>query len=119
MGRRIRLLGSNRHPAVGEWTTRSVVTHFDVPRSFGWAVGDVETPAATWRFDIEPTASGTRLRYTAELGDGPSGVTMLIDRDPGSAADIIARRLGQWREGMAATLSGIKELAESAEITDR
>lgn len=107
-------LGTNRHPAIGEWTTRSYVIDFDVPRTFGWAVGSVEAPAATWRFDVEPTDWGTRLRYTARLGDGRSGVTMLIDREPDKADEIIARRLGQWRKGMTATLAGVKELAESA-----
>lgn len=107
-------LGTNRHPAIGEWTTRSYVVDFEVPHSFGWAVGDAENPAATWRFDIEPMPSGSRLRYSARLGDGPSGVTMLIGRDPGDAEDIIARRLAQWRVGMEATLAGIKKLAESA-----
>jgi len=108
-----RFLGTNRHPAIGEWTTLCVVTCFEVPRSFGWAVGDGDEPAATWRFDIEPTGAQTRLHYTAQLGDGPSGVTMLIDRDPGRADEIIAKRLRQWRAGMAATLAGFKELAET------
>ena len=108
-----RFLGTNRHPAIGEWTTRCVVHCFEISRSFGWAVGDVDKPAATWRFDIEPTSSGSRLRYTAQLGDGPSGVTMLIGRNPDGAAEIIARRLRQWRDGMVTTLAGIKDLAES------
>lgn len=106
-------LGTNRHPAIGQWTTRSVVTHCDDLRRFGWAVGGIETPAALWRFDIEPGSSGSRLRYTAQLGEGRSGVTMLIEREPDRAEEIIARRRGQWLRGMEATLAGIKELAES------
>lgn len=106
-------LGTNRHPAIGEWTTRSYVVDFEDPRCFGWSVGDTEKPAATWRFDIEATPSGSLLRYTAQLGEGRSGVTMLIGREPDRAEEIIARRLGQWQRGMAATLAGIKELAET------
>lgn len=106
-------LGVNRHPAVGEWTTRSFVIDFEPPRSFGWAVGNTEKPAATWRFDIETTPTGCLLRYTARLGDGRSGVTAQIDRNPGRADEIIARRLGQWRSGMTATVAGIKGLAEA------
>ncbi len=39
-------LGTNRHPAIGEWTTRSRIVAFDPPRLFSWAVGDPQTPAA-------------------------------------------------------------------------
>ena len=109
-----RFLGTNRHPAIGEWTTRSVVTVFEPLRSFEWAVGNPEKPAATWRFDIEPAPSGSRLSYTARLGDGRSGVTMVIAREPDRADEIIERRLGQWRRGMEATVAGIRDLAESA-----
>lgn len=106
-------LGANRHPAVGEWTTRSEVIAFDPGRRFGWAVGDPENPSATWIFDLTAVAAGTRLGYTARLGTGPSGVTMLIAREPGRAEQIVAGRMAQWRAGMQATLAGIRELAEA------
>lgn len=105
--------GTNRHPAVGEWTTTSQIVDYDPPRLFGWAVGDPDRPAATWRFELEPTAAGTRLRYLARLGPGRSGVTMLIDREPDRAEQIIAGRLQQWRAGMSAVVAGIRALAES------
>lgn len=108
-----RFLGTNRHSAVGEWTTISSVTDLDLQRSFGWAVGNPENAAATWRFEIEPATGGSRLRYTARLGPGPSGVTMLIGRDPGHAEEIIEGRLDEFRRGMAATVAGIKALAEA------
>ena len=105
-------LGTNRHPAIGEWTTTSHIVDFEPPRLFGWAVGNPENPAAVWRFELSPTASGTRLTYTARIGPGRSGVSMLIERDPGRAEEIISRRLGQFRAGMHATLTGIRELAQ-------
>lgn len=105
-------LGRNRHSAIGEWTTRSQITAFDRPRTFGWSVGDLEMPAATWRFDLAPRPGGTRLTYTAQIGRGPSGVTMLIERSPHRAERIVENRLAQFREAMAATLTGIGQLAE-------
>lgn len=104
-------LGRNRNPAVGEWTTRSQIVDFEPQRVFGWAVGKVENAAASWRFDLAPIPAGTRLRYTARIGPGPSGVTMLIARDPDRADEIVANRLEQFRSGMTATLAGIRDLA--------
>lgn len=108
-----RFRGANRHPAVGEWTTTSSVIDLDPQRSFGWAVGDPESPAATWRFEIEPTPGGSRLRYEARLGPGRSGVTMLIERNPEHAEQIIESRLNEFRRAMSATLAGIKDLAQA------
>ncbi len=105
-------LGVNKHPAVGEWTSRSQIVALDPPRRFGWVVGDPETPSAVWTFNMSPVPSGTELCFTARIGPGPSGVSMLIEREPHLAAEIIAARLEQFRGGMANTLRGISELAE-------
>lgn len=105
-------LGHNRHPQVGEWTTRSEIVEFEPGQLFAWAVGDPANPSATWRFELSPIPGGSRLSYTGRIGPGPSGVTMLIERDPDHAAEIVANRLEQFRSGMTATLEGIRELAE-------
>ena len=73
-----------------------------------------QNPAATWRFDIEPAPAGSVVRYTAQIGPGPSGVTMLIEREPGRAAEIVARRLADLSAAMSVTLAGIGALAEGA-----
>ena len=104
-------LGTNRHPAIGEWTTTSYIVDFEPLRLFGWAVGNPENPAAIWQFKLSPIAEGTRLSYTARIGPGSSGVTMLIDREPERAEEIIANRLAQFRIGIQTTLAGISELA--------
>lgn len=110
-----RFTGTNAHPLIGTWQTQSCVVAFDPPRVFAWAVGDPEAPAATWRFDLHGGQAGTRLQYTATLGPGRSGVTMLIEREPLLRDEIVAKRLRQFRDGMAGTLAGIKALAESIE----
>lgn len=108
-------VGRNRHPAIGEWTTRSQIVTFDPPKAFRWVVGSPETPSATWSFALSPAVDGTLLKYTAQIGPGPSGVTMMIERNPGRASQIIENRLAQLREAMAMTLAGIRVLAEAGE----
>lgn len=109
-------LGTNRHDAIGIWTTRSHITEFDPPRAFEWAVGNPDGPAAVWRFDLASATDGTRLRYSARLGPGKSGVTMMIERQPDQAEAIVARRMRQWSAGMEAVLAGVKALAESRSL---
>lgn len=107
-----RFIGVNRHPNVGEWTTTSTVVEYDRPRIFGWAVGDLRNPAATWQFELTHSDDACAVRYTARIGPGPSGVTMLIERQPERAAQIISDRLGALSAAMASTLAGIADLAE-------
>ena len=96
-----------------KWETVSVVTAFDPPRAFEWKVGDPDNPAATWRYDLAPEGGGTRLRQFAELGPGPSGLTMAIERMPDKEERIIANRCEEQRRNMTATVEGIKAAAES------
>ena len=107
-----RFIGVNRHPNVGEWTTTSTVVECDRPRIFSWAVGDLRNPAATWQFELTHSGDACAVRYTARIGPGPSGVTMLIERQPDRAAQIISDRLGALSAAMASTLAGIADLAE-------
>lgn len=104
-------LGTNRNEAIGEWTVRCHIIEFEPRRIFGWAVHDVDNPAASWRFELTPMPEGTRLSYTARIGPGRSGVTWLISREPDRADEIIANRLEVFRSGMTATLAGIRDLA--------
>lgn len=108
-----RFVGRNRHAAVGEWTTVSEIVVFEPSRRFGWAVGDVQNPSATWAFELESIPDGTRLGYRARIGPGRSGVTMLIEREPHRAQEIVERRLAQFRASMRETLEGIRERAEN------
>ncbi|MGH8929460.1 MAG: SRPBCC family protein [Egibacteraceae bacterium] len=107
-----RFTGRNRHPAIGEWETTCTVVECAPERVFAWAVNDLEHPAASWRFELEPQASGTRLRQSARLGPGPSGLTWAIKRAPDQEERIVADRLDELRDNMLATLEGIKAIAE-------
>lgn len=110
-----RFVGRSHHPAAGTWETTCVVTRCEPHRSFEWAVGDPAYPSARWRFELEPQAGdGTRLRQWMRMGPAPSGLTPAIEAMPDKEERIVARRLAEHRANMAATLAGIKELAESA-----
>ena len=104
-------LGTNRNSAIGEWTVRCEIVECEPHRVFGWAVHSVDSPAATWRFELAAVPEGTRLSYTARIGPGRSGVTWMISREPDRAEEIIANRLEVFRMGMTATLEGIRDLA--------
>ncbi|MGO9081074.1 MAG: SRPBCC family protein [Streptosporangiaceae bacterium] len=108
-----RFTGRNEHPARGTWHTTSVIAECEPCRCFAW---NVETPtgyAASWRFDLEPDGTGTRLRQEGRMGPAPSRVTELIAAMPDREEKIIARRLAEWQRNIDATLAGIKQLAEA------
>lgn len=114
----MQFVGRNEHPAIGSWQVTCTVIEWVEGRTFGWLVGDPEAAAASWRFDLEPHRDGTRLRFWAQMGPGPSGVTTVIGRNPDAEEQIVANRLEQWRENMMATVAGIKDLAEAETAAD-
>jgi hypothetical protein len=110
-----RFTGRNAHPAIGEWETHPLVVECDVDRAFAYVIGDPDLPSATWKFELEPLDDGarTRLRFSARMGPGSSGLTPAIEARPDKEERIVARRLEEWTRNMEATVAGIKELAES------
>jgi hypothetical protein len=106
--------GHSRHPAIGEWQTTSIIVECDAERRFAWQVQGPDGPAATWRFEIEPTSTGCLLRQWAQMGPGRSGLTPAIEAQPDKEERIIERRLDEWRTNMRATVDGIKHLAEQS-----
>jgi len=81
----------------------------------GWAVGDPDQPSALWRFTLVADADGTGTRLTQwmQIGPGPSGISAAIEAMPDKESRILQRRLGEHSANMAATLAGIKEVAEA------
>ena len=109
-----RFEGDNRHRSVGEWTTTSTLTAYEEPHVFEWTVGDVNNKTARWRFDL--VADGDQacvMRFSAEMGPGPSGLRTAIEAMPDREAEIVANRLREWTANMALTVEGIKALAET------
>jgi uncharacterized protein YndB with AHSA1/START domain len=109
-----RFVGRSSHPAMGDWETTCTVVSYSPGRSFGYRVGDPEVPSAQWLYTLSPSGAGTSLRYWMKMGPGWSGLCVAIERMPDKESKIVARRLAEFRTNMAATLAGIKELAEGA-----
>jgi hypothetical protein len=111
-------VGHNRLPDGFEYEVTCVVTEADRPRSYAWVVldnsGDPAWPSSSWRYRIDPLASGGSLvkqRFTH--GPGASYLRAVAARAPGRAAEIIAGRLDALRADMSATLSAMKTDMES------
>jgi uncharacterized protein YndB with AHSA1/START domain len=109
-----RFLGRQRR-GDHEWESMSFVTEFEPGSSFAWAVDDRDNPGATWRFDLSPEGSATRVVHAAVMGPGPSGLTAYIDRHPDREEAAIAARLEVHRRNMTATLAAIKAVAEGTD----
>ena len=109
-----RFIGRNRHPAIGEWEVECFVEVFEEHRSFGWANGDRSEPGARWRFDLEPSEAGTRLRFSMSIGPGPSGITPAIAAMPDKEPRILDRRIVEHHANMVRTVDGIRNLAQGA-----
>ena len=108
-----RFTGRNKHGIAGSWETTCTITWFEPLRDYGYTVDDLDSPAARWRYTLEPSDAGTRLTMWAEMGPGRSGISWFIYKHPDQEEEIIATRLQEWRVNMEATLAGIKALAES------
>jgi hypothetical protein len=105
-------VGRNQHRAIGEWEVPSFVDELVDGVRFGWATVDAANPGSRWCFELEPTGSGTRLRYSLSLGPGPSGITMAIEAMPDKEPRILLRRIGEHHANMLRTVHGIAALAE-------
>ena len=67
---------------------------------------------ATWGFEVDPGREAVTVRQWARMGPGPSGLTSAIESMPDKEGRIIARRMAEWRTGIAANLAGIKAIIE-------
>ena len=105
--------GRNRHPAIGEWTIPCYIDVRHEGRVFGWCTSNLDRPGARWRFELEPTGGGTRLRFSYLLGPGQSGTTRAIAMNPGKEDRVLRRRLNDVQANMQATIDGLKALAET------
>ena len=108
-------VGTNENPSLGEFKVPSFIDTYEPGVAFGWRTSSVENPGARWRFEIEPNGSGSRLRYAAVLGPGPSGLTIAIESMPDKEQRIIYRRIEGLHANMRKVVVGIKKLTEAIE----
>lgn len=107
-------VGRNAHPAIGSWQTTATICEFDPERTLAWSIGDPADPSARWRYDLAPAGGRTMLTLWMQMGPARSGINIAIDAMPDKESRILHRRLAEHRANMAATLAGIRELAEAA-----
>lgn len=107
-------IGSNRHPAIGEWDVPCFVHRYVEGQQFGWCTSDPGNPGARWRFELAAIAGATRLRYSVILGPGPSGLSGAIAQMPDKEPRILRRRIDEHRANMTRVVEGIKAEAEAA-----
>lgn len=105
-------IGSNRHPAIGEWEVPCFVHRYAEKQEFGWVTADRDNPGARWRFELTGFAGVTRLRYSVMLGPGPSGISVAIENRPDKEPRILQRRIDEHRANMQRVVEGIKAAAE-------
>jgi hypothetical protein len=108
-----RFIGRSKHAAMGEWATTSHVVELEPARVFGWAVEDPASPAALWRFRLEPRDGGTELSEWVQMGPGRSGLSLAIDQMPDKEQKIVFVRMREFERNMTATLEEIKKRAEA------
>lgn len=107
-------IGSNQHAAVGQWQATCTITAFDPRRLIEWRIGDVDQPAAIWRFSLDGEDGSATLTQWCQIGPGPSGLTPVIEAMPDKEERIVAGRLEEHRKNMAANLQGVKDLVEGS-----
>lgn len=101
-----RTLNINRRgPLV--WPTRAKVVEFEPGRRYAYRVKD---NAAIWSFDLEPTATGTRLTHRRDASGGLTDVSLMLQNKVlGGVAPFEA----EMEAGMARTLDRVKRAAET------
>lgn len=111
--------GSNVHAAVGDWDVACTVNRWDEGSSFGWVTGDPDHPGAQWWFDLSSIAGAVRLRYSMQLGPGPSGITRAIDANPDAEPRILFRRISEHRANMQRVVDGVHQALHAEPPADR
>ncbi len=105
--------GRNENSAIGAWELVSYVDRFEEGRVFGWATSDPDNPGARWWFTLEPTETGSALRFEVSIGPGPSGLSSVLAAMPDKEPRIISGRLRELHTNMKRTVEGIKAIAEA------
>ncbi|NEM06884.1 SRPBCC family protein [Geodermatophilus normandii] len=90
------------------WETRSRVDVADPGREFAWLVGGSR---ARWGYLLEPVAGGSRLTETWHFL--PDGLAFMAERYGDDAPHQVQLRIRAAREGIPATLTAIKRIAEA------
>ncbi|NGP05280.1 SRPBCC family protein [Rhodococcus sp. 14C212] len=106
-----RFRGHNASPRMGEWYTEPEIIEVEDGRRWVWRVGPAEAPVAVWGFEVESDGDGAIVRQWAKVGTGRSPLSDFIEQHPDKESAILAHRMAVWRDGMAANLAVLAQLA--------
>lgn len=88
------------------WPTRAKVVRFEPLRDYAFRVKD---NATIWSFELEPTATGTRVVHRREAPNGTTEISRVLqDKVLGGVTQFDS----EMRAGMAVTLGRLKALLE-------
>ncbi|HET8992859.1 MAG TPA: SRPBCC family protein [Rhodococcus sp. (in: high G+C Gram-positive bacteria)] len=104
-----RFRGHNHSSQMGEWHTEPEVVEVEDGRRWVWRVGTPEAPIALWGFEVDPADDGALVRQWAKVGPGKSPFSDFIEQHPDREGEIVAYRLGVWRDSMTANLSLLEQ----------
>ncbi|NYF98478.1 SRPBCC family protein [Janibacter cremeus] len=88
------------------WPTRAKVVRFEPTSDYAFRVKD---NGSTWSFELEPTATGTRVVHRREAANGTSAVSRFLQQ---KVLGGITEFDTEMTEGMAVTLRRLKALLE-------
>jgi len=97
-------VGINRSAGV-EWKALVEIVERDEERAFAFVTGGVELNLVLWRYELQPDGDGTLLTEQWTM----QNLSWFLEQGGGAE---VARRAGNARESMAATLHGMKAAAE-------
>lgn len=89
-----------------EWTRESEVAVADRARDFTFVVGGVEANRTWWSYELEPTATGTRLTERWWIANKSPALLEATDEQ-------FQARVDMTRGSIEATLAGVKATAEA------
>ncbi len=98
------------------WIRPCTVMAATRPTRFAYTVGDRfdATPASSWDFEIDATASGCRItQHFQHHPQGLSGTRSAADADPDRAEEIVRDRIERLTRDMQETLQRMKTVLES------
>lgn len=90
------------------WEARCRVVAADLGRAFAWEVYEGK---ARWEYTFEPDKGGTQLTETWEFL--PAGVAWFREQFDAQADTEAEKRCAAAKDGITATLTAIKEIAET------
>ncbi len=109
----VTIFGRNRHEAIGEWTTESLVVEWVPLSHWSWMIGDAPHQAAQWWFEMTEQENGSLLvTQRVRIGPGDSGLTPAIKAMPDKEERIVAGRMKFHEANMLANLETLKSRLE-------